>query len=175
MTGRLTQQAPVTPSGSGDVLVAHRIHAGAALPAVQVGHLVMRDEDYHRHAGRRRYFWLLDEGVQLVYEPFGWTGEWYVDVVSFTYAEVDGTPLVRVVDRWIDLVVEGMGPTYRMLDLDELATGLRSGAIPVEVAATALAAAQRFTDAHLHRGASFPPPAVGSFFAADHRYPPLPE
>jgi len=24
---------------------------------------------------------LLDEGVQLIYEPFGWLDEWYIDVV----------------------------------------------------------------------------------------------
>jgi hypothetical protein len=158
-----------------DVLVEHRIHAGRARPAVQVGRLLMRDEDYHRNAGRRRYFWLLDEGVQRVYEPFGWSKEWYVDVVSFSYGTADGRRVVRVEDRWMDVVVEDMGPTYRLIDLDELATGLRGGSMPIEVAAAALDAAQRFTDTHLHRGATFPPAALRPFFAADHDYPPFPE
>lgn len=166
---------PSTEAGrSGEVLVGHRIHGGAPMPAVQLGRLLMRDEIYHRHRGPRRYYWLLDEDVQLVYEPFGWTGEWYVDVVSFSAGELDGRPVVRVEDRWVDLVVEGMGPTYRILDLDELATGMPAGAILTEVAAAALISAQRFVDTHLHRGAPFPPAPILPFFAAGHRYPPLP-
>lgn len=160
-------------------LVSHRIHGDLAVPAVQVDRLLMRDEDYHRHHGPRRYFWLLDEGVQLVYEPFGWAKEWYVDIVSFETLPppecFPGYPVMtRVHDRWIDVVVEGMGPTYRVVDLDELAAAMSNGDIPVAVAAEALATAQRFVDVNLHRGAPFPPLALEPFFAADHQYPPLP-
>jgi predicted RNA-binding protein associated with RNAse of E/G family len=150
------------------VLVSHR-HGPEPRAAVRIDDVVVADVDYPRHAGPRRYFWLLDYGVQLVYEPFGWCDEWYVDVVAFEHDR--GT--IAVTDLMVDLVVEGMGPTYRIVDLDELASALGDG-LGVEATAAALRSAQLFLDAFLHRGAPFPPPAVAPWFSADHRYPRLP-
>src|SRR3712207_2469974 len=96
------------------VLVESRIHDWRALSAVLVDRVLMRDETYHRHDGPRRYFWLLDEGVQMVYEPFGWRDEWYVDVVHIDTHRSDGQVTYRVTDWYLDFVVEGMGPTYRI-------------------------------------------------------------
>jgi hypothetical protein len=155
------------------VYVGHRIHGDKLRPAVRVGDLVLRDELYERHSGLRRYFWLLTYGVQLVYEPFGWRDEWYVDVVDFAHGREDGLEAIRVADLTLDLVVEGMGPTYRILDLDELARELDRDAPARTV--EALRRAQVFLDAFRHRGAPFPPPAVAPWFSPDHAYPPLPE
>lgn len=154
------------------VFVESRVGDWKSAPAVLVDRVLMRDETYWRHAGPRRYFWLLDEGVQLVYEPFGWRDEWYVDVVSF---EERHTPdaIYRVTDRYIDLVVEAMGPTYRMLDLDELAYAMAAGDMESAEAGRALVNAQRFVDKYLHRGAPFPPPQIRPYFSAQHQYPPL--
>jgi hypothetical protein len=154
-------------------LVSHRVH-DAPQPAVRYGDVLIRDETHYRHAGPRRYFWLLDQGVQLVYEPYGWTDEWYVDIVSIRCTQHVGLPRYAITDSYVDLVVEAMGPTYRILDLDELAQALRSGRIEPAAAADALSRAQRFVDAYLHRRAPFPPPQIRPFFNADHRYQSIP-
>ncbi|MGW7244231.1 hypothetical protein [Streptomyces sp. NPDC054804] len=107
----------------------------------------------------------------VTYEPFGWQGEWYVDVVSFERTEQDGLPLFTVRDQYLDVVVEGMGPTYRLIDLDEAAAALLSGELSPSVLARAMVKAQEFTDRYLHRGAVFPPPALRELFDAGHQYP----
>ncbi|HZN77422.1 MAG TPA: hypothetical protein VFC00_37880 [Micromonosporaceae bacterium] len=162
------------PPRAVQALVSHRIHGGAELPAWRYGTVLVRDESYHRHAGPRRYFWLLDHEVQLVYEPFGWIDEWYVDVVTIRQIERGGRLVYDVSDALVDLVVEGMGPTYRMIDLDELADSVRAAHVAPSDAADILARTQRFLDSYLHRGAPFPPPQIRPYFAADHHYPPLP-
>jgi hypothetical protein len=156
------------------VEVAWRDYDWQPLPAVKVGSVLMRNDHYHRHAGPRRWFWLVDEGVQLVYEPFGWSDEWYVDIVRFETRAAGARPGYRVIDEYVDVVVEGSGPTYRMIDLDELADALTAGETTADRAAEALRCAQRFVDRYLHRGAPFPPVQIREFFSADHRYPPLP-
>jgi hypothetical protein len=170
--GRERMLMPNATAAPSAAFVESRIHEWKPVPAVLVDRVLMRDETYWRHDGPRRYYWLLDEGVQLVYEPFGWRGEWYVDVVSFA-PRADPEPTYRVTDRYIDLVVEGMGPTYRMLDLDELAEAVAAGALDAPEAGRALVNAQRFVDNYLHRGAPFPPPQIRPHFSAEHRYPPL--
>lgn len=153
--------------------VESRVHDWQSLPATLVDRVLIRDETYRRHAGPRRYFWLLDEGVQLVYEPFGWREEWYVDIVSFTVRGTGPDAVYRVTDRYVDLVVEGMGPTYRMLDLDQLADAMAAGRIGTAEAGRALVHAQQFAERYLHRGAPFPPPQIQPYFSPDHRYPPV--
>jgi hypothetical protein len=156
------------------VLVSHRIHGALELPALRYDRLVVRDETYHRHAGLRRYFWLVDHHVQMVFEPFGWTNEWYVDLVAIRVESRDGMPVYHMTDAHLDIVVEGMGPTYRVVDLDELADALRSGAIDLVAACDVMSHAQRFLDTYLHRGAPFPPPEIRPHFAVNHAYPELP-
>ncbi|TDC79020.1 hypothetical protein [Streptomyces hainanensis] len=164
----------VGAAGSGTeraALVAFRDHGFTPVAARLIDNLLYSDQIYHRHDGPRRYFWLIEEDVQLVYEPFGWRNEWYVDVVSFVSEDRGGLPLFTVHDRYLDLVVEGMGPTYRAVDLDEAGEALVSGSLNAHELRLALTATQRFTDAYLHRGAVFPPPAVARAFSADHDYP----
>jgi predicted RNA-binding protein associated with RNAse of E/G family len=163
---------------SGDVvdniqpaLVSMRIHEHRPVPARFNGAVLYSDQIYWRHRGPRRYFWLVEEDIQMIYEPFGWRDEWYVDVVSFECWEHDGSLLFTVHDRYLDFVVEGMGPTYRVLDLDEAGQALLDGAFAAADLARALSAAQRFVDSHLHRGAVFPPSPTKELFSPDHRYP----
>jgi hypothetical protein len=155
------------------VLLEHRHWPDEPQHGVRVGDLLMCDSPYPRHAGPRRYFWLMTYGVQLVYEPFGWEREWYVDVVTITAGRRDGDECFRIDDATIDLVVEGHGPTYRILDLDELADHVDSGAVAPHAAGSALRDAQRFLDAFLHRGAPFPPPVMQRWFDEQHDYPPF--
>ncbi|WP_433475104.1 hypothetical protein ACQPZP_41635 [Spirillospora sp. CA-142024] len=141
------------------------------MTAMLAGRVLYSDQLYFRHDGPRRYFWLLDEGVQLVYEPFGWRDEWYIDLVSIRRDESADPLCFHIEDRHVDIVVEGMGPTYRILDLDEAGTALSSGAQTPEGLRRTLTGAQRFLDRYLHRGAPFPPPQIRPLFSAEHHYP----
>jgi hypothetical protein len=156
--------------GAVPALVEHRIH-DRPVPAMLAGNVLYSDQLYHRHEGPRRYFWLLDEDVQLIFEPFGWRNEWYVDLVTVTRQVVDGTECFIVRDEYVDIVVEGMGPVYRIIDLDEAGQALVSGQVTASQLHGTLAAAQRFLDRYLHRGAPFPPAQIRPLFCADHRYP----
>jgi len=111
------------------VAVAWRMHDWQAHPAIRVGGVLMRDELAGPHRGPRRVFWLLDEGVQLIYEPFGWIDEWYVDVVCIQARRDDGQLTYHVTDEYADIIVEGMGPAYRMIDLDQLADAMSAASI----------------------------------------------
>jgi hypothetical protein len=82
--------------------------------------------------------------------------------------------MYHVTDEYADIIVERMGPAYRMLDLDQLADAMSAASIDTTRAADALRCAQRFVDRYLHRCGPFPPPQIRGFFASDHRYPPLP-
>lgn len=160
-----------TASDSQPALVSMRMYERSPVPARLKGTVLYSDQIYRRHQGPRRYFWLVDEDVQLVYEPFGWRDEWYVDVVSFERSDYAGLPLFTVHDCYVDFVVERMGPTYRVLDLDETGQALLDGALTPSELARGLSAAQRFVDSYLHRGAAFPPLSIEELFAADHQYP----
>lgn len=155
------------------VTVLSRIGDWKPQSAWLIDRVLMRDETGDGNRGGRRYFWLVDEGVQLVYEPFGWRDQWYIDIVHFDESPSPDGPLFRVVDEWIDLVIEGMGPTYRILDLDEFAAALTSNRLTVLQAEHALVCVQQFTDRYLHRGAQFPPTQILRFFSRDHDYPAL--
>lgn len=152
------------------VLVKHRIYE-RPVEAVLTGNVLYSDQIYYRHDGPRRYFWLIDEDVQLVYEPFGWRAEWYVDLVSISRGEVAGTPCFTVSDAYVDIVVEGMGPTYRILDLDEAGDAAANGDIAAAQLASTLTRTQQFLDRHLHRGGTFPPLQIVPLFSPDHHYP----
>lgn len=138
------------------VAVAWRLHDWKPRRAIRAGGVLMRDEPAGQHTGPRRVFWLLDEDVQLIYEPFGWTDEWYVDVVRIEARRDGGQLTYRVTDEYADIIVEGMGPTYRVIDLDQLADAMGAGSIHPERAAGTLQRAQRFVDRYLHRGRPIP-------------------
>ncbi|MEW6752487.1 MAG: hypothetical protein AB1505_16095 [Candidatus Latescibacterota bacterium] len=101
-----------------------------------------------------RHFVLLDWGVKLMHEPWDWTDEWYADIVR---VERIGDDVIELTDLCVDVAIEGNGPTYRLLDLDDLAQGVSSGAFSREDAALALGSLPRFLDGCLHRGREFPP------------------
>jgi hypothetical protein len=159
---------PMPPRES--VLVQHRLY-DQPVAAVLTGDVLYSDQVFFGNAGPRRYFWLVQESVQLVYEPFVMHNEWYVDLVSISRQEVGGTRCFFIQDEYVDVIVEGMGPTYRILDLDEAADALTAGAMSQERLAATLAGTQRFLERYLHRGATFPPSQIRSLFSADHRYP----
>lgn len=133
--------------------------------------VLFRDElDSRLSPRRRRYFWLVDIGVQLVYDSYGWAGEWRVDLVDIE-REDRRMPAYHVRDMALDVVVEGFGPTYRMLDLDDLGRRLLTGEFTPCQVSSVLSRAQAFLDRYLHRGAPWPPPEVRPHFAPDHHYP----
>lgn len=147
------------------VVVRHRASAYRDVAAMRVGTVLYADERHEQHGGWRRYFWLLDHQAQLVYEPFGWADEWYVDIVSIAREDGEAGAIYTVRDLEIDIVVEGRGPTYRLIDLEKFGARMVAGEFTPAEAADALARAQTFLDAFLHRGAPWPPPAIMPFFS----------
>ena len=109
--------------------------------------------------GSVRRFILLEEGVQLAYEP--WVGEawrdcWYVDVVAISAAK----GVLDVTDLFADVIIGREGPTFRVIDLDDLATALEAGALTAAEAAGALRSLQSFLDNHLQVRQDFPPALI---------------
>ena len=104
-----------------------------------------------------RHYVLLDDGVKLMYEPWGWENEWYADIIRVDQV---GDDVIELTDLYVDVVIEGNGPTYRVLDLDDMADAAASGDISREDLAGALRSLQRFVDGHLHRGRDFPPRCI---------------
>ena len=89
-----------------------------------------------------------------MYEPWGWKNEWYIDVVRIDWQTPES---ITLHDLLVDIIVEGDGPTYRMIDLDEVARDIRDGTSDPSTLADALETAQRFLDRHLHKAKDFPP------------------
>lgn len=104
-----------------------------------------------------RHFVLLKQGVKLMYEPWGWRKEWYADIVQVEHI---GDDTIKLVDLYVDVIVEGDGPTYRVIDLDDLASAVATGAIEPDHLATALRQLHGFVDGYLHRGRDFPPRCI---------------
>lgn len=59
-----------------------------------------------------------------MYERWGWKEEWYVDLVKIE--KINGT-LIKLTYLFIDVIIEGNGPTYRIIDLDEYAEAINKG------------------------------------------------
>lgn len=149
-------------------------HLAVGLPdqsAVPVGSVIYADLAASPYGAGRRLYWLPDYGVQVVYEPWGWRGEWYVDLVDIVREEGPGLDVYRVRDLDVDIVVEGMGPTYRLIDLEVFARRAVVGEFAPGDVERVLVRLQVFLDAFLHRGASSPPPAIVPFFSLTHHYP----
>ncbi len=153
------------------VLVRHRASEFADQKAIMVGSVIYADQLCNLHNMRRRYFWLLEYQVQLVYEPFGWQHEWYVDLVEMERSSTISSTVFTVRDMEVDIVVEGMGPTYRIIDLDVFGTRASAGEFSLTECRDVLLRTQRFLDAFLHREVYWPPPAIIPFFSLDHTYP----
>lgn len=107
-----------------------------------------------------RHYVLLDESTKLMYEPWDWKERWYIDLVAVRWADAD---TLELDDLYLDVIVEGSGPTYRMIDLEELADALASGEVSVETMHAPMQRLQRFLDDHLHGGKDFPPAAIRDY------------
>jgi hypothetical protein len=98
----------------------------------------------------QRSFVLLDDGFQInqpVIFPDAQQGWWYCDLVRI----VDQGDEVTVDDLWIDVIVGPADHPYRLLDLDEYATAVAQGALPMTDAIDGLIRTQRFLDRRLNR------------------------
>jgi predicted RNA-binding protein associated with RNAse of E/G family len=104
-----------------------------------------------------RHFVFIDEAVKLMHEPWDWKDRWYIDLVEVRWADEN---TLELDDLYVDVIVEGNGPIYRMIDLEELADALRDQKISVERIHEPLCRLQRFLDEHLHGGKDFPPEAI---------------
>ncbi|MBT3273984.1 MAG: DUF402 domain-containing protein [Spirochaetales bacterium] len=104
-----------------------------------------------------RHFVLLGKGVKLMYEPWGWEHEWYADIISIDQIQDD---IIELRDLLVDIIIEGDGPTYRVIDLDDLADAVENGSISPNDHGDCLRKLQRFLDKHLHAGKDFPPKII---------------
>jgi hypothetical protein len=101
-----------------------------------------------------------------MYEPWrlkgsGWRNHWYIDLIRINWLSDSS---IEVVDLYVDIWVKGIGPTYEMLDLHELADALAVGKVGVEELKEPLCCLQKFLDNHLNFGAKdFPPQCIRPF------------
>ncbi len=108
-----------------------------------------------------RHFILLMEAAKLMYEPWGWKDRWYIDLVDVRWIDAH---TLELDDLYVDVIVEGNGPTYRIIDLEEMADAFIEKKISVEAMHAPLHRLQRFLDKHLHGGKDFPPAALQPFW-----------
>lgn len=107
-----------------------------------------------------RHYLLLDESVKLMHEPWGWQNRWYADLVRI---ERINDAVITVTDLCLDVIIEGTGPTYRVIDLEDFADALVTGRIQADGLRDPLYKLQRFLDNHLHGGKDFPPSSIRRF------------
>lgn len=119
----------------------------------------------------QRSYLLLDDGVLLARPgrmPTGHEGWWWCDLV---FVEDRGDRVV-VSDAYVDVLVGPADRPYRIVDLDELAEAVTTGALAPERAADGLTRLQRFLDRRLHGATGgtrrdFPPSVVRGLHARD--------
>jgi predicted RNA-binding protein associated with RNAse of E/G family len=104
-----------------------------------------------------RHFVLMNEGIKLMYEPWGWKDEWYADLIHIGKYNEDTIELKYM---YIDVVIEGNGPTYRIIDLEEYADAVNQGIISLKDLRKQFIQLQLFLDNYLHRGKEFPPKVI---------------
>lgn len=137
----------------------------------------------HGDGAPRRWFWLLDVGVQLLYEPWHWKNRWYADLVSINQEEESGIYEIR--DMEIDIIFEAQAPLYRVIDLEKFGQRVASGDFTLEEAVDVLRRTQTFLDRYVHPigkeelfnvrpgDVVWPPKAVAELFSPTHDYPDL--
>ncbi|CAG7625419.1 DUF402 domain-containing protein [Paenibacillus allorhizosphaerae] len=104
-----------------------------------------------------RHFILMNEGVKIMFEPFGWKNEWYVDLIKIERCDEN---TISLEDMYIDVIVEGNGPTYRIVDLDEYADGVLEGKVSLTEMKTQMLQIQTFLIKYIHKGKEFPPEII---------------
>jgi predicted RNA-binding protein associated with RNAse of E/G family len=107
-----------------------------------------------------RHFILLDEYIKLMYEPWGWMDEWYADLINIEYINDSE---IKISDLYIDIIIEGNGPTYRMIDFEDAVNALINKEIEAKDLQKPFAKLQEFLDNHLHKGNDFPPAIIKPF------------
>ena len=95
-------------------------------------------------------FLLVNEGF-LIAQPAGFDGGqqgwWYCDLVTVD----DRGETVDIEDLYVDVLVGPPITAYRVLDLDELATAVATGVVPLDTALGGLERCQAFLDRRLNR------------------------
>lgn len=167
------------------VLVRYRAFKEPKPAAVRDDLLVMdAHHPAHGDGAHRRWFWLLDCGVQLLYEPWHWKKRWYADLVSIRHEE--GSSIYEIRDMEIDIVFEAQVPLYRVIDLEKFGLRIASGDFTLAEAEDVLRRTQVFLDQYVHPigqeeffnlrpgDVLWPPKVVAELFSATHEYPALP-
>lgn len=138
----------------------------------------------HGEGSPRRWFWLLDCGVQLLYEPWDWKNRWYADLVSIKHEE--RSDIYEIRDMEIDIVFEPQVPLYRVIDLEKFGQRVASGEFTLAEAEDVLRRTQVFLDRYVHPigqeeffnlspgDVVWPQRAVAELFSPTHDYPKLP-
>ena len=106
-----------------------------------------------------RHFVFLDNSMKLVHKPWGWSYDWYLDLIHIKYHSKSE---IEIVDLFLDIIVEKNGPTYRMIDFNDFASALESDDLRVSTTefANSLRGLQGFLDKYLHKGKDFPPSCI---------------
>jgi len=124
------------------------------------------DSGGERETDLRKYVF-LQENIQLVYDPF-WLSkkdssekQWYADLI---HVEWITDSQIEITDLYLDIIIEGNGPIYRMIDFDDLADALTNNAVDIRILGNALRGLQNFLDSHLHFGKDFPPEIIKPFW-----------
>ncbi len=113
--------------------------------------------------GKTRHFVILDQNVDLQHEPWDWKDRRYVDLVQVKSVD---EYLIELKDLYVDIIIEGNGPTYRVIDLEELGDALESGQIQLSEIAGPLRNLQQFLDGHVHGAKEFPPECIRPFMTS---------
>ena len=72
---------------------------------------------------------------------------------------------IELCDLDIDIIIEGNGPTYRMIDLEEFGDALVANERNIVKRQVALHRLQQFLDEHLHGSKDFPPTSIRPFMS----------
>jgi hypothetical protein len=119
----------------------------------------------------QRSYLLLDDGVLIARPdqmPTGHEGWWWCDLVDVD----ERADRVVVADAQVDVLVGPPDRPYHVVDLDELADAVATGAVSSRLVADRLTRLQRFLDARLHTATpgtwrDFPPAAVSELEGRD--------
>lgn len=117
---------------------------------------------FHTKEGRYvRHFVLLKLNIKLMYEPYDWMKkEWYADLIGIEHLEND---VIRLRDLYLDVYIEENGPTYRLVDFDDLAQALVNHEVSAEEMEEPLKNLQVFLNRYLHTKNSFPPDFIKAY------------
>jgi hypothetical protein len=120
----------------------------------EVAYFDMFDEKSNKEI---RHYILLKEGIKLMYEPWGWKNRWYADLISI---EVVSPEIIKLEDKYIDIIVEGDGPVFKIIDLEDYAVALEAGSVSVQETKGLFINLQLFLDNHFQRKFDFPPAVI---------------